>query len=358
MAGSGGNGGLATDASLYLPEGVALDHAGRLYIADTENCQIRQVEPAGTIVSILGHESCGYSMGGDADLGPWLHTNHPRGVAVGPDGALYVADTINCRVRRVEKGGTVSTVAGNGSCRASGDGGPAVDAGLSPWGLAWDRQGNLYVADVFNCRIRKVDEAGIITTVAGDGTCGFSGDGGPATQASLFFPRDVAAGADGTLYLADSANCRVRLVDPETGVIETVAGGGSCGYGGDGDPATQAGLHPWALAVAADGAVLVADRENCRLRRFVPGGAIETVAGTGVCGYDGDGGPAMDAALHWPGDVALASDGAIYVADTAAAGYGVSMRTAASPPSLAAASARQAATVAPPLPAVAGTRSA
>ncbi|MCH8900927.1 MAG: hypothetical protein IIC88_01350 [Chloroflexi bacterium] len=315
VAGSGGNGGLATDASLYLPEGVALDDGGRLYISDTENCQIRQVAPTGTIVSILGHESCGYSMGGDADLGPWLHTNHPRGVAVGPDGAVYVADTINCRVRRVEEGGAVSTVAGNGSCRAGGDGGPAVDAGIYPWGLAWDQQGNLYVADVFNCRIRRVDEGGTITTVAGTGACGFSGDGGPATQATLFFPRDVAVGTDGALYIADAANCRVRRVDA-SGVIDTVAGAGDCDFSGDGGPATEAGLHPWALAFDSDGGVLVADRENCRLRRFVPGGPIATVAGNGLCGFSGDGGPAAEAALHWPSDVTLAADGAIHVADT------------------------------------------
>ena len=316
VAGSGGNGGLATDVSLYLPEGVALDNAGRLYIADTENCQIRRVEPEGTIVSVMGHESCGYSMGGDADLGPWLHTNHPRGVAVGPDGALYLADTINCRVRRVKEGATVTTVAGSGSCRASGDGGPAIDAGLSPWGLAWDRAGNLYVADVYNCRIRKVDETGAITTVAGDGSCGFSGDGGLATQAGLFFPRDVALGPDDALYVADAENCRVRRVEPVTGVIETVAGTGGCHFSGDGGTATQAGIHPWALAVESDGAVLVADRDNCRLRRFVPGGTIATVAGTGVCGFSGDGGPAGEAALHSPGDVTLGPRGAVYVADT------------------------------------------
>ena len=316
VAGSGGNGGSATDASLYLPEGVALDGAGRLFIADTENCQIRRVDPGGVIVSILGHESCGYSMGGDADLGPWLHTNHPRGVAVGPNGIVYVADTINCRVRSVKETGTVKNIAGNGSCRASGDGGPASDAGLSPWGLAWDEQDNLYVADVFNCRIRKVDQAGIITTVAGDGSCGFSGDGGPALQASLFYPRDVAVSADGAIYVADAANCRVRRVAADTGVIETVAGTGDCGYSGDGGPATEAGLHPWAMALDAGGGVLVIDRENCRLRRFVPGGTITTVAGSGVCGFSSDGGPAAQATLHWPADVTLAADGAIYIADT------------------------------------------
>ncbi len=316
VAGGGGNGGRATEASLYLPEGVAVDDLGRVYISDTENCQVRRVDASGTVVSVFGHESCGVSIWGEADLGPWLHTNHPRGASIGPDGALYVADIVNCRVRRVKQNGTVDTYVGVGTCRATGDGGLAVEAGVAPWGLAWDSQRNLYVADVFNCRIRKIDQAGIITTVAGNGTCGFSGDGGPATQASLFFPRDVAVGPDQGLYLADSVNCRVRRVDLATGAIDTVAGGGTCSYGGDGGPATGAGIQPWGIDVHPDGRVLVADRENCRVRSFVPGGEIATVAGTGVCGYSGDGGSAAQAALNWPSAVAIADDGQAYVADT------------------------------------------
>lgn len=316
VAGSSGNGGRALDASLYRPEGVGADDAGRVYIADTDNCQIRVLEPSGRIISILGHESCGFTMGYDEDLGPWLHTNHPAAVAVGPDGSPYVSDTGNCRVRRGREDGTVMTVAGSGSCRASGDGGPAVEAGLSPWGLTVSRQGEVYVADVFNCRVRKIDQDGIITTVAGNGTCGFSGDGGPATEASLFFPRDVAITPDGTLYIADTANCRVRRINPATGAIETLAGSGSCSYGGDGVAALRAGLQPWGVAVDADGRILVVDRENCRLRRFAPGGAISTIAGTGVCGHTGDNGPAAEAALNWPSDIVLAADGTIYLADT------------------------------------------
>ncbi len=321
VAGGGGNGGLATEASLYLPEGVAVDDDGAVYVSDTENCQVRRIDPGGRAVGVLGHASCGFSMGGDADLGTWQHTNYPRGVAVGPDGLLYVADTINCRVRRIEAAGTVMTIAGRGSCRASGDGGPAVHAGLSPWGLGWDEQGNLYIADVFNCRIRRLDSEGTITTVAGNGDCGFSGDGGTATAASLFFPRDVAVGRDGAIFIADAENCRVRRIDPATGVIETVAGatvagGESCDDGGDGEAAEAASLQPWALAAEPGGAVLVADRAHCRVRRFVPGGIIETVAGTGRCGYSGDGGDAIDAALRQPSDIALAPDGVLYVADT------------------------------------------
>ncbi|MBI4571009.1 MAG: hypothetical protein HY723_03595, partial [Chloroflexi bacterium] len=316
VAGGGGNGGPATNASLYLPEGIALDGAGRLYIADTENCQVRRVDPNGVIVSVFGHESCGYGMGGDADLAGWLHTNHPRGVAVGPEGTLYVADLVNCRVRAVTEAARVTAFAGGGSCGGSHDGGEATRAGLSPWGLAFDQEGNLYVADVFNCRVRKVDGDGVITTAAGNGACGFAGDGGPATEASLFFPHDVAAAPDGTLYIADTENCRVRRVLPATGVIDTVAGSGVCASGGDGGPATDAGLRPWAVAVDARGRVLVADRQDCRLRRVEVGGGITTLAGTDVCGYAGDGGPASEAALNAPSDIAVAPDGAVYIADT------------------------------------------
>ena len=314
VAGGGGAGGPAANASLYLPEGVAIDAAGRLYVADTGNCQVRRVQPTDAVVSILGHESCGFSMGADADIGPWLHANHPRGVALRADGALYVADTINCRVRIVDESGRVATVAGNGSCRASGDGGPAVEAGLAPWGLALNTEGNLYIADVFNCRIRKVDGLGIITTVAGAGSCGFSGDGGAATEARLFFPRDVAAGPDGALYIADSENCRVRRVDPSSGTIDTVAGDGTCTFR-DG-LATEAGIHPWALAVDVGGDILVADRENCRIRRFSVGGAIISIAGSERCGSAGDGGPATQASLYWPSDITLGRDGSVYIADT------------------------------------------
>ncbi len=316
IGGSAGNGDLATEASLYLPQGIALDETGRLYIADSGNCQIRQVEADGKIGSRLGHESCGFTMGYDEDLGPWLHSSHPAGVAVGPDGSPYVSDTGNCRVRRGRDDGTVVTIAGSGTCRAIGDGGPGMEAGLSPWGLAVSGEGEVYVADVFNCRVRKIDEDGTIITVAGTGTCGFSGDGGPATEANLFFPRDVAIEPDGTLYVADTANCRVRRIDPATGIIETVGGSGSCSYGGDGVAALQAGLDPWAIAVDAGGGLIVADRENCRLRRFVPGGTIDTIAGTGTCGFSGDGDPATEAALNWPSDIILAPDGAILVADT------------------------------------------
>ncbi len=309
IAGGGGSGGSATDASLYLPEGIAVASDGVLFIADTENCQVRRVETSGEIVSVLGHESCGSSMGSDADLGPWLHTNHPRAVAAGPDGALYVSDTLNCRVRRLDASGKVSTFAGSGSCRASGDGRNARRGGLSPWGIALNGEGNLYVADVFNCRVRKITTRGVISTVAGTGICGFSGDGGPATNAQLFFPRDVAVAADGTLYVADTSNCRVRRITARTALIETVAGDGSCEAG-------SGGLEPWALAVADDGPLLIADRANCRVVTVSAAGGLSALAGDGKCAFSGEGDGAHAAELNAPSDIAATPDGSVLIADT------------------------------------------
>jgi plastocyanin/sugar lactone lactonase YvrE len=301
VAGGAGVAAPAAGAALFLPEGVALGRHG-LYIADTGNCQIRRVDGRGLLTSVLGHDSCGYSMGADGDLGPWLHTNGPAAVAGAADGTVYVADTLNCRVRRVGGDGLVALVAGSGSCRASGDGGPALQAGLSPWGLAFDEAGDLYVADVFNCRVRKIDAAGVITTVAGADGCGFAGDGGPAEASRLSFPRDVAVGAGGALYVADSENCRVRRI--RDGLIDTIAGSGRCDD-----------LRPWAVA-AGGNALLIADRDACRVWRLDDSGALRPFAGTGACGYGGDGGPATRASLNAPGDLAAGQDGAVYVAET------------------------------------------
>jgi len=301
IGGSAGTGGPASDAALYLPEGVAVHDQG-LYVADTGNCQVRHVDRSGALVSILGHDSCGYSMGADGDLGPWLHANRPTAVAAGEDGNVYVSDTLNCRIRRVQGDGHVTVVAGNGSCRASGDGGPAASAGLSPWGLAFDTNGDLFVADVFNCRVRRIDAAGVITTVAGDGTCGFSGDGGPGAAAQLRFPRDVSVGSDGALYIADTDNCRVRRLQAD--VIESIAGDGTCDD-----------VRPWAVAAAVDG-ILVADRDSCRISRLTADGRFEAVAGTGACAYAGDGSEATRAALNTPSDLAIDQDGAVLIAET------------------------------------------
>lgn len=241
----------------------------------------------------------------------------PYGVARLQRGFL-VADSGNNRIRRILPGGRITTVAGTGTAGFSGDGGPAVKAELSlPTGVAGDRGGGFLIADTANNRVRRVAPNGRITTVAGVGTEGFSGDGGAATNAKLFSPANVAATADGGFLIADNGNRRVRRVSPD-GVIETVAGTGRQGFSGDGGPATEAELGaPTGLAALPSGGFLVADSQNNTIRRVAGDGTITTVAGTGDSGATGDLGAATEAELAEPSDVTLRGDsGAFVIADT------------------------------------------
>ncbi|MBE2232838.1 MAG: hypothetical protein IAE85_05030, partial [Anaerolinea sp.] len=245
---------------------------------------------------------------------------YPTSIALGPAGELYFVGK-SYTVHRIDPGGEITHVAGNGSGGFSGDGGPATEARFSsPEGIAVAADGTLYIADRFNQRIRAVMPDGTIYSVAGNGVAGYGGDGGPATAARLNSPQDVAVGADGTLYIADSANQRVRAVAPG-GTIRTVAGNGSRGFSGDGGPALAATFEfPQGIAVGADGALYIADTINQRIRRVGPDGIINTMAGRGkkgfTGGYSGDGGPALQAELHSPNDIALGIDGSIFIADT------------------------------------------
>jgi uncharacterized protein (TIGR03437 family) len=230
-------------------------------------------------------------------------------------GNLYIADTNNHRIRKITPGGAISTVAGNGNPSYSGDGGPATSAQLSnPWSVAVDSAGNLYIADKNIHRIRKVTPGGIISTVAGNGSAGYSGDSGPATSAQLNFPEGVAVDSVGNLYIADTRNSRVRKVT-SGGIISTVAGGGAFNLG-DGGPAIGANLGPAGVAVDRAGNLYIADTDNQRIRRVTPGGTISTVAGNGISGYSGDGGPAGSAQLNNPAGVAVDSAGKLYIADS------------------------------------------
>jgi RHS repeat-associated protein len=215
-------------------------------------------------------------------------------------------------------GTVIQTVSGTNTPGYSGDGGPASQAQLyQPYGVVAAPDGSLYIADTFNNRIRKIDPAGVIATIAGNGTSGYGGDGGPATQASFTGATGLALGPDGSLYIADSGNQRVRKVSP-TGIISTIAGTGTAGFGGDGGAATLAQLnYPWGLALASDGSLYVADYQNARVRKIATDGTISTVAGTGLIGYSGDGGPANQARLNlvW-GGVAVDQNGVLYIADT------------------------------------------
>jgi uncharacterized protein (TIGR03437 family) len=305
--------GPATSAQLRSPSGVAADSAGNLYIADQGN-RIRKVSN-GVITTVAGNGTPGYS--GDNGPAASAQLTSPYGAAVDSAGNLYIADDGNHLVRKVSNG-VVTTVAGGGA--SLGDNGPATSARLTwPCGVAVDSAGNLYIADQGDNRIRRVSN-GVITTVAGDGTWGYSGDNGPATSAQLSGPWGVAVDAAGNLYIADTRNNRIRKVS--NGVIATVAGNGTPGFSGDNGPASNAQLNgPWGVAVDAAGNLYIADSSNYRIR-MVSNGVIATVAGSGLTapsgggGFSGDYGPATSAQLNSPSGVALDSAGNLYIADT------------------------------------------
>src|SRR5438093_82347 len=275
--GFSGDGGPAAAAQLNTPVGMALDPAGNLYIADITNNRIRKVTSGGTISTYAGSGSFGFSGDGgpatDAQLGV------PVGVALDPAGNLYIADHDNGRIRKVTSGGTISTYAGSGSRGLSGDGGPATAAQLySPHGVALDTAGNLYIAD--STSIRNVTPGGTISTYAGTGTPGLSGPGGPATAAQLDVPVGVAVDPAGNLYIADSGSSRIRKVGPG-GTISTYAGGGggTPGFLGDGGPATAAYLNnPVGVTLDPAGNLYIADTDNTRIRKVTPAVTISTYA--------------------------------------------------------------------------------
>jgi sugar lactone lactonase YvrE len=309
-----GDGGLAANASLQFPTGIAFDATGNLYIADYDNNRIRKVDTNGIITTVAGKSTVGYSGDGGAATNASLY--NPYGVALDAFGNLYNADLGNNRIRRVNTNGIITTVAGKSSSGYSGDGGAATNASLyRPSGVALDAYGNLYIADYNNNRIRRVDTSGIITTVAGKSSSGYSGEGGAATNASLYYPYGVALDAYGNLYIADLDNNRIRRVDT-SGIITTVAGKSSSGYSGDGGAATNASLYyPYGVALDAYGNLYIADYNNSRIRRVDTSGFITTVAGKSSSGYSGDGGAATNASLYHPSGVALDAYGNLYIAD-------------------------------------------
>ncbi|MEK4358706.1 S-layer homology domain-containing protein [Paenibacillus sp. FSL M7-1455] len=315
-AGSSGDGGAAWMAQLNYPYGVAVDSGGNLYIADTLNHRVRKVDASGNINTVAGNGTAGSS--GDGGAAASAQLNKPFGVAVDSGGNLYIADTLNHRVRKVDTSGNISTVAGNGTAGSSGDGGAAASAQLNkPYGVAVDSGGNLYIADTFNHRIRKVDASGNISTVAGTGTAGNPGEGEFATSANIKYPYGVAVDSGGNLfYVADDGSSRVRKVDA-SGKISTVAGNGTAGSSGDGGAAALAQLYlPYGVAVDSGGNLYIADTYNQRVRKVDASGNISTVAGNGTAGSSGDGGAAALAQLNFPFGVAVDSGGILYIADT------------------------------------------
>ena len=315
--GFSGDGGSAVSAAFHGPRGAAVGPDGTVFIADTFNHRVRRVDPGGAVTTLVGTGQAAYSGDGGPAVSATLHW--PHGLAVDPTGAgLYIADSANHRVRRVDlASGIITTVAGSDAAGAAGDGGPATAARLQdPKAVYASPSGGLYIADSGNDRIRRVDPTGTITTFGGTGVPGFSGDGAPATAAQFDGPRSVAGDGAGNLYVADDNNHRIRRIDG-AGVVTTLAGTGVAGFSGDGGPAVSAELdHPRGVAVDGRGNVFIADSMSARVRMIDPGGVIATVAGCGRQGFGGDGGPATVARLFEPRGVAVDDAGRLFVADT------------------------------------------
>ncbi len=311
VRGFSGDGGLATNAALNTPLDVAADSRGNVYIADSGTFRVRQVRPNGTIVTVAGGGS-----GGDGGPATSAALNSPAGVALDAAGNLIIAESGGRRIRKVAPNGIISTVAGTGQGGSSGDGGPATAATLTgPVGVAFDGLGNLYIADTGSHRVRKVDGAGVITTLAGDGLADYRGDGGPASRASLRGPRNVAADGAGNIYISDNGNSRVRKVGPD-GIIQTVAGDGVQGTRGDDGPALQASLYaPAGIALDAANHLYIGDLLVGLVRKVDPAGIITTLAGNLGFRSFPEGAPARQAFLFQPGSVRLDAAGNFHIAD-------------------------------------------
>jgi sugar lactone lactonase YvrE len=322
IAGYTGDGLSATQAELNNPAEVAVDRSGNLYIPDQYDYVIRVVNSSGTISTIAGNGFADY--GGDNAPAPGAQLFQPMGaVAIDASGNILIPDTSNQVVRQVAAStGIITTIAGTGVAGYSGDGGLATSAELSsPEAVALDAAGNIFIADAGNNVIRRIDHsAGTITTFAGDSTCGFTGDGGPPTSAELCFPGGIVFDAAGDLYIADTYSNAIRFVSASTGKITTVAGIPSAmgAYSGDGGPATSAQFNiPNSIALDGAGNLYIADTYNVVIREvFASNGVIETVAGDHTIGYSGDGGPATAATMYRPFGVTVDSAGDIYIADT------------------------------------------
>ncbi|HYR84529.1 MAG TPA: NHL repeat-containing protein [Terriglobia bacterium] len=351
-AGYSGDGAMAINAQVYFPEGIAVDGAGNLYIADGFSFRVRKVTSAGVIATVAGNGNVRFA--GDGSAAGTAQMNFPEGIAADALGNVYVSDTGNDRIRKIDVHGVINTVAGSTSS-SRGDGGPATNARLvTPAGVAVDAAGNLYIADRGDHRIRKVTAGGAISTIVGTGSAGSDGDGGSATAARLSSPNDVALDSAGNLYIADTGNHRIRKVNPDgvittlgeigypgsvavdaggnlyiaeylrnmilkmtpEGAVSTVAGAGGAGSSGDGGPATAARLNaPRGVDVDSAGNLYIADWGNHRVRKVANDGVITTVAGLGTPGFSGDGGPAAAAQLNHPVSLAVDALNNLYIAD-------------------------------------------
>ena len=307
--GYSGDGGPATSAELFSPRGLSVDADGNVLIADYS--AVRSVSTAGIITTIAGTGVAGFSGDGGSAIDARLVTS---AVAAGASGTLYIAG--NLRIRMIDSSRNINTVAGNGNENYLGDGGTGTLALLgTPGGIALAADGTLYIADTGNNRIRKISAAGTITTIAGNGDSGYSGDGGQATLAEMNGPSGVALDSSGNVYVVDTFNSAIRKIDSSS-VITTVAGGTPFGSLGDGGPAASASLElPQSVVFDDAGNMYISQSVPNRVRRVTPDGIITTIAGTGTGGYSGDNGPASAAELYLPQGLAIDGTGNLYIAD-------------------------------------------
>jgi RHS repeat-associated protein len=319
--GTGGDGGPATEAQFWDIPSIAVAPDGSYYLSDKRSHVVRRVGPDGIIDRYAG-KILDDGFSGDSGPARSAELNDPTGIALGPDGTLYIVDSDNFRIRAVAPDSTITSFAGTGVEGSTGDGGPATAAQIDPWDVAVGPDGSVYISEYGRHRVRRVGLDGIITTVAGTGVSGSSGDGDLAVDAKLSFPKGIDVGSDGSLYIADHANHRIRRVD-RNGVIVTVAGQVTAtgGFSGDGGPAIDAELKfPVEVSVDPSEGLFIGDEGNRRVR-FVDGeGNISTFAGSGNDldgnpGYSGDGGYAPAAKLSWPTGLDVGPDGALYIAD-------------------------------------------
>ncbi|MEI6817336.1 MAG: T9SS type A sorting domain-containing protein [Bacteroidota bacterium] len=321
IAGYNGDNILATTAKLNGPGGIAIDKFGNVFIPDGLNNRIRKIDhTTGFISTVAGIGTAGYS--GDSGLATLAELHDPTGVAVDDSGNIFIADENNNVIRKVfASTGKIFTYAGTGNGTFGGENGPAISADLSvPSNVCLDKMGNLFICDFGNFRIRKVDKTtGIINTVAGNGTSNFNGDGILATNAELNFPYGVSVDTLGNIFIADNNNYRVRKLDVTTGLISTVAGNGMAGFFGDNGQATSAKLmEPIGICLDMHRNIFIADYDNCRIRKVdFTTGIINTIAGNGTCGFFGDLGLATAAEINKPISIAVDSTGDIFISDLA-----------------------------------------
>ena len=313
--GFSGDNGSAIYALINAPQGVSVDSTGNVFIADTHNQRIRKINTAGIMTTVAGNGTMAF--GGDGGQAVAAQLNFPQDVEIDAAGNLYIADLGNHSIRKVDVNGIITSIAGKGTIPFGGDNGAATVANLNyPDAAVRDGAGNLYIADTANNRIRKVDASGTISTVAGNGIVGNGGDNGTATTAQLNAPKGVVVDTAGNLFIADTQNHRIRKVDTN-GIITTFAGNGSAGFSGDGGQATAAQLNFPQKVTIANNTLYIVDRNNQRVRAIdIATGVISTFAGNGLRGLSGDNGLATAARLDFPQDVIADNAGHIFIADT------------------------------------------